>query len=99
MRIRIKISFHAYQNRELISELIIKQIQKSYEVLTESGSIKPVANYSKQLMDDFDNILVGDISQCMTRLMALNHDPVLFERKQLLYKQKELRSLGFNHVD
>ena len=72
MRVRIKVSYHAFQRRDTVNETIIKQIYDSYELLTESGSIKPVANYSEEIIDSFDEILTGDISQCLSKLILMN---------------------------
>lgn len=99
MRIRIKIGFHAYQSRQTINEMIISQILASYEELTYVGLIQPVANYSQKSMETFNDILTGDVSQCINKLIALNHDPVVLQRKHMLYKKKELRILGFDHID
>ena len=66
--------------------MFIKQILNSYEFLTETGSIPTVTNYSPKILQKFDEILSGDISQCLSKMIALNHDPVVFDRKQKLYK-------------
>jgi len=100
MRIRAKIAYQAFQHRVSINELFINQISESYEALTRSGSIPPVAQYSDQCLQQFDEILDGEIvSSTITKLMALNLDPVLRQRKQFLYTKKELKGLGVSSID
>jgi hypothetical protein len=99
MRIRAKIAYQAFQNRMSINELIITQIAESYEVLTRSGSIPPVAEYSEQCLQQFDDVLDGDVSSTITKLMALNLDPALRARKQFLYTKRELKGLGVTSMD
>jgi len=48
MKIRCKIGFQAYQSRMSINELIISQINDSYEILTENGDIDHVAKYTPE---------------------------------------------------
>ena len=80
--------------------MIINQISESYEALTSSGSIRPVAEYSPECLQQFDEILDGEIvSSTITKLMALNLDPVLRQRKQFLYTKKELKGLGVSSIE
>ena len=50
LRIRSKIAYAAFQQRMTVNELLISTILSSYETLTASGSIHPVAYYSKACM-------------------------------------------------
>lgn len=50
MRVRCKMAYHAYQKRMTVNELIINQIYSSYKTLTKSGSIQPIAPYSKAVI-------------------------------------------------
>lgn len=43
MRVRMKISYQAFQNRMTISEHMLKTILNSYELLSLSGSIPKIA--------------------------------------------------------
>lgn len=99
IRIRSKIAFQAFQKRVTINELFIEQIYNSYTLLTESGSIDPVTDYSKECMDQFHSILEGDLSSIITKLIVHNRDPVVKARKQLLYQHKELKNLGIKDID
>ena len=100
MRIRSKIAYQAFQNRCSINELIVKQIASSYEQLTYSGSIPLIAGYTDQCIDQFDQILDGDVvSSTITKLMALNLDPVIRKRKEFLYIKKEMKGLKISDAD
>lgn len=54
MRVRCKISYHAFVKKVSINELIISQIYASYLELSESGSIPRIANYSAACLQRFD---------------------------------------------
>ena len=45
MKIRAKIAYQAYQSRMSVNEVFLTQILNSYEELTNSGSIPPIAAY------------------------------------------------------
>ena len=53
LRVRSKIAYAAFQQRETVNELLIGAILSSYEALTASGSIPPVGYYSKACMRQF----------------------------------------------
>ena len=57
MRVRCKISYHAFVKKMSINELIISQIYASYLELSESGSIPKIANYSAACLQRFDEEL------------------------------------------
>ena len=77
MRVRAKICYQAFQNRESINELFVKQILTSFETLTASGSIPKIANYSEECMTEFNDLLNGDTagSGTINRLMMWHMDP------------------------
>lgn len=71
-------------------------------VLTESGSIPPIADYPQTCIDQFDELLYGDITgagNTMPKLIEFNLDKVLRARKKQKYIQKELRALGLDSFD
>ena len=45
-------------------------------------------------MTKVDAILDGDFNSCMQKLIQHNLDPVVRQRKETLYKQRELKDLG-----
>jgi len=57
MRVRSKISYHAFKKRKTISEFILGAILKEYNCLTRHGSIPQIAPYSKNLMKKFEIFL------------------------------------------
>jgi len=75
MRVRSKIAYHAFQKRMTINELIISQIYSSYKTLTRSGSIQPIAPYSKRLMRDFDQLIDSPNALSLNSLLELARDP------------------------
>lgn len=54
MKIRSKIAFESFQKRKTINEIMLTQMLNSYEVLTSTGSIPPIAYYPQPLLDYFD---------------------------------------------
>ena len=68
-------------------------------MLTKSGSIPPVTDYSEECLEQFNGILDGGISAIIKGLIIHNRDPVVRARKQMLYEKKELKLLGFNSID
>ena len=88
MRIRIKIGYHAFQNRMTISELIIAQIYRSYVELTKSGTIPPIVPYSKNMIMSFNQLIENPELSCFKGLMDLNKSPIMKRRQQELYRQK-----------
>lgn len=83
-----------------INELIIKQIQASYYILRDSGSIPPCAKYSEESLESFKEMLESDVSgDTILRLIKLNMDPVLKERKDFLYMKNELKGMGFKYME
>lgn len=99
MKIRSKIAYQAFQSRMSINELFISQISDSYEILTENGDIPKVADYSQECIEKFDAILDGDFNSCMQKLIQHNLDPVVRQRKETLYRQRELKDLGLKSLD
>ena len=99
LRIRSKIAYAAFQQRETVNELLIGTILSSYEALTTSGSIPPVGYYSRACMRQFQTILDGDIGTCVKRLVTHNRDPEVRKRKFQLYKAKELKLLGLRSIE
>jgi len=85
MRDRSKIAYHAFQKRMTINELII---------ITRSGSIQPIAPYSKRLMRDFDQLIDSPNALSLNSLLELARDPCVQKRKGDIYKRKELARLG-----
>ena len=77
MKIRSKIAYSAFQNRMSINEVFLNRILDSYTVLTESGSIPPIANYSPALMEYFDKALVQAEMSVVDVLFTLNGNPTI----------------------
>lgn len=98
MRVRSKIAYHAFQKRMTINELIISQIYSSYKTLTRSGSIQPIAPYSKRLMRDFDQLIDSPNALSLNSLLELARDPCVQKRKGDIYKRKELARLGVSSM-
>lgn len=82
MRVRAKISYYAFMNRRTINEHIIYSIQRSYNELTQSKQIPPIAPYTKELIDEFDMILNAPVCSTLKLLMDLAKNPIVVERKK-----------------
>lgn len=48
MRIRAKIGYHAFQKRMTVNELILTQVLRSYNELTQTNQIPPIASYTPE---------------------------------------------------
>ncbi len=70
-------------------------------ILTESGSIPAIAEYPQSCIDQFDDLLYGDISgagNTMPKLIDFNLEPVLKDRKRQKYIERELKELGLTSL-
>lgn len=101
MRVRAKICYQAFQNRQSINELFVSQIMDSYVSLTASGSIPKTADYTEETMIEFNDILNGDSAggDTINRLMVWHMDPQIMARKRFIYERKEIVGLGYNSMD
>ena len=82
MRIRAKIGYHAFQRRMTINEHILTQILRSYNELTKTNQIPPIAPYTKEYIDKFENILSAPANDLLPLMMEMAQNPVLIERKK-----------------
>lgn len=98
MRVRSKISYHAFRKHMTVNEYIINTIAKSYRQLTEAGEIPVSAPYSLRTWSLFEDILDAPMAKTIDGLMELAHDPVLKKRKEQIYRMKELKLLGVKSI-
>lgn len=99
MKVRSKISYHAFRNNMTINELMLTQILKSFEELKESRSIPRYPEYSSQLVDDMANAIGADMSSCIMAMFEINKNPQIRQRKNILYRGREMQALGYRNVD
>ena len=84
MKIRAKISYHAFIKKDTVQEHIVKQIMKSYVQLTKCGAIQPVMVHSEKVETLLKQMLDGSIKHVLLHLVDYNTDSVVIARKQLL---------------
>ena len=84
MKIRAKISYHAFTKKDTVQEHIVKQIMKSYTQLTKCGAIQPVMEHSEKVESMIKQMLDGNIKHVLLHLVEYNTDSVVIARKQLL---------------
>jgi predicted short-subunit dehydrogenase-like oxidoreductase (DUF2520 family) len=77
MRVRSKISYHAFRKQMTVNEFIISQIARSYKVLTEGLEIPVSAPYTFYTWNLFEEILDAPMAKTIDGLMELAHDPVI----------------------
>lgn len=97
MRVRAKIGYHAFQRRMTINEHILTQVLRSYNELTKTNQIPPIAQYSPEYIRQFDNILSAPSSQTLPLLMEMAQNQVLLERKKYIFKKRELMKFGVKY--
>lgn len=68
-------------------------------MLTISGSIPPIANYPQPLIEYFDLALTHNEISILDVLFNLNGNPVIKQRKSMLYRGKELKQLGIKSIE
>ena len=69
-------------------------------MLTYSGTIPKIAEYSQETIEEFEDILNNDeASDTIGRLMVWHQDPVVKARRELVYLKKEILSLGYYNVE
>lgn len=69
MRIRSKISYHAFRKHMTVNEFMISGIARSYKQLTEAGEIPVSAPYSPQIWNLFEEILDAPMAKTINGLM------------------------------
>ena len=72
MKVRSKISFQAFRNKETVVELILKQISKSYKKMCKTGCIEPTMHYPKEVKEIVEKIMEGNYSGTVYHLMEYN---------------------------
>ena len=87
MRVRSKISYHAFKKRKTISEFMLRAILNEYNCLIRHGSIPQIAPYSKNLLKKFDLFLNDSTSSSITDLKWMAKDPALILRRGNLKMQ------------
>lgn len=97
MRVRAKIGYHAFQRRMTINEHILTQVLRSYNELTKSKQIPPIAEYPPEFLRQFDNILTAPSAQTLPLLIEMAQNQVLLERKKYIFKKRELMKFGVKH--
>ena len=94
MRVRAKIGYHAFQRRMTVCEHVLSQILRSYNELTKTNQIPPIAPYSQSLQKKFEFILDAPSASLMPMLMEFGQDPALKARKEIIFRRKELARFG-----
>lgn len=69
LRIRSKISYHAYRKNMTINEFLIRNILRSYTILTTLVEIPVVCPYSHESMKLFDTILEAPMASTIDGLI------------------------------
>lgn len=72
MRVRAKIGYHAFQRRMTVNEHILSSVLRSYNELTKTNQIPPIAPYSASLIKKFEYILDAPASCLMPMLMEFS---------------------------
>ena len=98
MRVRSKISYHAFRKQMTVNELFMNVIVKSYRELTQAGEIPP-SPYSQKSIKLFEDLLESPMRFTIDGLIELANDPIIKQRKDMLYKYKEMRLLGIHNID
>lgn len=86
MRIRSKISYHAFRKHMSVNEFMISAIARSYKQLTEAGEIPVSAPYSPEICSLFEEILDAPMAKTINGLMQMALDPVIKKRKEDIYR-------------
>lgn len=80
-----------------VNELLITQILRSYNELQKTNQIPPIAPYSRELINHFDDILNAPVCNILSCMMNLAKNPVLAERKATIFKKRELNRMGVDY--